>query len=74
MYALSDFQAGNGVAQINSYPAVFSQETGYKVINAGLPGEITAAGVLRLLGLLQRYNPDLVIICHGGNDILRRFL
>ena len=64
--------AGNGVTQINSYPAVISQETGFKVINAGLPGEITAAGVLRLPGLLQRYNPDMVIICHGGNDILRR--
>ena len=64
--------AGNGVTQINSYPAVLSQETGFKVINAGLPGEITAAGVLRLSGLLQRYNPDLVIICHGGNDLLRR--
>ena len=64
--------AGNGVTQINSYPAIISQETGFKVINAGLPGEITAAGVLRLPGLLQRYNPGLVIICHGGNDILRR--
>jgi lysophospholipase L1-like esterase len=64
--------AGNGVTQINSYPAVISQETGLKVINAGLPGEVTAAGVLRLPGLLRRYNPDLVIICHGGNDILRR--
>ena len=64
--------AGNGVTQINSYPDVISQKTGLKVINAGLPGEITAAGVLRLPGLLQRYNPDMVIICHGGNDILRR--
>ena len=64
--------AGNGVTQINSYPVVISQETGFKVINAGLSGEITAAGVLRLPGLLQRYNPDMVIICHGGNDILRR--
>lgn len=64
--------AGNGVTQTDSYPAVIAQETGFKVINAGLPGEITAAGVLRMPGLLQRYNPDLVIICHGGNDILRR--
>ncbi len=64
--------AGNGVVRTDSYPAVISQETGFKVINAGRPGEITAAGVLRLPTLLQRYSPDLVIICHGGNDILRR--
>ena len=64
--------AGNGVVKANSYPAVISQETGFKVINVGVSGEITAAGVKRLPGLLQRYNPDLVIICHGGNDILRR--
>ena len=64
--------AGNGVVKADSYPAVISKETGFKVINAGVPGEITAAGVLRLPGLLHRYSPDLVIICHGGNDILRR--
>ena len=63
---------GTGVSEDKSYPAVLSQRLGIKVINAGVPGEITKQGVLRLPGLLAQHKPDLVLISHGGNDILRK--
>jgi len=62
---------GTGASEDKSYPAVLSQRLGLKVINAGVPGEITGQGVVRLPGLLKQYKPDLVLISHGGNDILR---
>lgn len=64
--------AGNGADRSDSYPAVLEQLTGYRTINAGLPGELSGEGLKRLPNLLQRYQPDLMILCHGGNDLLRR--
>ncbi len=63
---------GTGVDRAQSYPAVLQQLSGRKVINAGVPGEISANGLKRLPGLLQRHQPALLVLCHGGNDILRR--
>ncbi len=64
--------AGNGAPRVASYPSILQQLTGWQTINAGVPGEISAEGVKRLPGLLQRHHPDLVVLCHGGNDLLRR--
>jgi acyl-CoA thioesterase-1 len=64
--------SGYGADSRESYPAVLGRLTGFQVINAGVPGEITAQGLKRLPALLNRYRPDLVILCHGGNDLLRR--
>lgn len=63
---------GTGTSPDNAYPAVLQQLTGIKVINAGIPGETSSQGLIRLPGLIERHQPDLIIICQGGNDILRQ--
>ena len=64
---------GTGAEPAESWPAVLAQLTGRAVINAGLPGEVTASGKSRLPELLEAHHPDLLILCHGGNDLLRKF-
>ena len=63
---------GTGVKREDSYPTVLQQLTGRKVINAGVPGEVTDTGVKRLPGLLREHRPELLILIHGGNDMLRK--
>lgn len=63
---------GNGTGQSQSYPAVLQKLSGRKVINAGIPGEITAHGRERLPDALNEHSPDLLILCHGGNDMLHK--
>ena len=63
---------GTGANREQSYPAVLARLAGHEVINAGVPGEISADGLKRLPGLLEEYAPALVILIHGGNDLLRK--
>lgn len=63
---------GSGASRKKSYPAILEKLTHHKVINAGIPGEISANGLRRLSGLLNTHQPDLIIICHGANDILKK--
>ena len=63
---------GTGVAADLSYPAVLESISGYRVIRSGISGEISIAGLKRLPGVLEKEKPQLVVICHGGNDVLRR--
>ena len=63
---------GVGAGSSDAYPAVLQQLTGIEVINAGVSGETSQGGRNRLASVLDQYNPDLVILSHGGNDFLRR--
>jgi len=64
--------SGVGARPELSYPAQLNRFLSRKVVNAGVPGEISAEGLARLPGLLDKVEPALLIICHGGNDILRK--
>lgn len=63
---------GNGAKENESYPAVLQELTGLQVINAGISGEESEPGLNRLPGILEKHKPQLLILCHGGNDLLRK--
>lgn len=62
---------GKGAPQ-QSYPSQLQALIQRTVINAGISGEPSAEGLRRLPSLLEKHRPKLVIICHGGNDIIRK--
>jgi len=63
---------GTGASPQHDYPSVLAKLTTLQVVNAGHPGEISGEGVNRLPALLDTHRPDLLILIHGGNDMLRR--
>ena len=70
--------AGYGVGKENSYPAQLeaalrSDGINASIINAGVSGDTTAAGLQRLAFTLdaQETKPELFILELGGNDLLR---
>jgi len=64
--------AGTGGDAEHNYPVLLEKRIEHRVINAGVPGELSTDGVKRLPSLLARHDPDLVILCHGGNDLLKK--
>ena len=63
---------GTGVANGNDYPSVLADLSHREVINQGVPVEISADGLKRLPPLLDEIKPQLLVLIHGGNDILKK--
>ena len=74
--ALGDsLTAGLGVAPDEAYPALLDARLrregyGYRVVNAGVSGDTSAAG-LRRVDWVHKSKPDVVIVALGANDGLR---
>lgn len=63
--------AGTGVPAHEAYPGVLQRLLHCTVINAGNPGELSDAGLTRLPRVIAASKPSLVVLCHGGNDLLQ---
>ena len=63
---------GTGAGPGEDWPTLLSAATGWRVVNAGVPGDTADAGKARIRELLEAHKPALVIVEIGGNDFLRR--
>jgi acyl-CoA thioesterase-1 len=63
---------GYGVRPEDSFPSVVANDLGVAFLNAGVPGDTTAAGLTRLDRDVLSRRPRLTVVELGGNDYLRR--
>jgi acyl-CoA thioesterase I len=62
---------GSGASANHDYPSILAGLSQHEVINEGVPGEISADGLKRLPALLDEYQPAVLVLIHGGNDLLK---
>jgi lysophospholipase L1-like esterase len=62
---------GTGAPEADSYPAQLERLIQRKVVRAGVPGEVSAQALARLPSVLEEHQPKLLVLCIGGNDLLR---
>lgn len=63
---------GTGASEGESYPEILSGLIGRTVVASGVPGERTAGGLARLARVLDAHRPRIMLLCLGGNDMLRK--
>lgn len=63
--------AGTGAPAGSGWPEGLGARTGWSVINGGVPGDTSADAMQRLDHLIERHQPQAILIAIGGNDFLR---
>lgn len=63
---------GIGTSNDQNYPTVLEKIINRKVINAGIPGLETIDAEILLSKKINDEKPNLIILCLGGNDMLRK--
>jgi acyl-CoA hydrolase len=63
---------GTGAAPGQDWPTLLAAMTGWRIVNAGVPGDTADAARQRIAPLLEEHRPALVIVELGGNDFIRR--
>lgn len=63
---------GTGAAPNENYPLQLAQLSGWKIHNAGIPGDTADAAKSRIEAAIEESKPALVIVEIGGNDFLRQ--
>ena len=61
---------GYGASPGGDYPSQLSKLIGVPIENAGVSGETSGDGLKRL-ERIEALNPRVVLLCFGGNDVLR---
>ena len=64
--------SGVGAQPGSSYPEILEGLINRRVIKSGISGETSGKGMVRLPGELAVHKPKLVLLCMGGNDLLRK--
>ena len=63
---------GTGAEPGEDYPSRLAAGSGWRVVNAGIPGDTAELGRGRIAETLAVTRPALVLVELGGNDFLRR--
>ncbi|CAL94740.1 GDSL-type esterase/lipase family protein [Azoarcus olearius] len=63
---------GTGAARGEDYPTRLAALSGWRIENAGVPGDLAETARNRIDEALEEHAPRLVLVELGGNDFLRR--